>query len=123
MLGCWAATTDHMSTGPCADHAKSLYACMRTVVRMLALALAQHLINVHRVAGQEEDAASHYQLPSCSFEQEYSLGMLVDLPRPLGPLSLSCHALYPTTFVSSLFQNLVFPPIKTFGGRITNKIH
>ena len=35
MLGCWAATKDSMSVGPCAAAAQGLFACMRTVVRNL----------------------------------------------------------------------------------------
>ncbi|KZV70504.1 hypothetical protein PENSPDRAFT_752560 [Peniophora sp. CONT] len=31
MLGCWAATKDSMSVGPCAQAAQGLFACMRTV--------------------------------------------------------------------------------------------
>ncbi|KAI0315532.1 hypothetical protein OF83DRAFT_728297 [Amylostereum chailletii] len=30
MLGCWAATTDVMSTGACAQSARTLFECMRT---------------------------------------------------------------------------------------------
>ncbi|KAI0262911.1 hypothetical protein BC834DRAFT_889629 [Gloeopeniophorella convolvens] len=30
MLGCWAATKDMRSLGPCQSHAQALYDCMRT---------------------------------------------------------------------------------------------
>ncbi|KAL6309124.1 hypothetical protein BKA93DRAFT_724450 [Sparassis latifolia] len=30
MLGCWAATSDLHSAGPCQDAARALYDCMRT---------------------------------------------------------------------------------------------
>jgi hypothetical protein len=33
MLGCWAATKDVKSIGPCRDHAQALFECMRTAVR------------------------------------------------------------------------------------------
>ena len=36
MLGCWAATKDVKSLGPCRDHAQSLFECMRTAVRFPA---------------------------------------------------------------------------------------
>jgi hypothetical protein len=35
MLGCWAATKDVKSLGPCGEHAQALFNCMRTAVRPL----------------------------------------------------------------------------------------
>ncbi|KAI0003267.1 hypothetical protein BJV74DRAFT_812639 [Russula compacta] len=32
MLGCWAATKDVKSIGPCREHAQALFECMRTAV-------------------------------------------------------------------------------------------
>lgn len=36
MLGCWAATKDVKSIGPCREHAEALFECMRTAVRSLS---------------------------------------------------------------------------------------
>lgn len=38
MLGCWAATKDVKSIGPCREHAETLFECMRTAVRFSPLA-------------------------------------------------------------------------------------
>jgi hypothetical protein len=34
MLGCWAATSDFMSTNACAGHAQALFKCMSGLVRL-----------------------------------------------------------------------------------------
>lgn len=41
MLSCWAATHDYNSTSGCAEHAKALFECMRTAVRVNYYKLCQ----------------------------------------------------------------------------------
>ncbi|KAI0029831.1 hypothetical protein K488DRAFT_55528 [Vararia minispora EC-137] len=51
MLGCWAATSDVMSTGPCAGSAEALFNCMRTLPpqhRQHAPAINFHLARLNK---------------------------------------------------------------------------
>jgi hypothetical protein len=59
MLGCWAATKDVKSIGPCREHAQALFECMRTAVRFSRLYFrfaAGNLIKVIRLQSIAHEA-------------------------------------------------------------------
>lgn len=56
MLGCWAATKDVKSIGPCREHAEALFECMRTAVRSPS---AFSFVSQHRTDKSYSCATAH----------------------------------------------------------------